>query len=408
MPTITIVGAGQSGLQLAIGLLGNGYDVTVVSDRTPEQIATGRVTSSQCMFGSSLAREAALGLDFWTQSCPDVDGIGFAVPGPDRTPAFEWQARLDLPARSVDQRVKMPRFIDEFVSRGGNFVIESADIAALERYSTTSDLIIVAAGKGEIAQMFTRDDERSTFSAPARALSLTYVTGMPAREPYSMVAFNLIPGVGEYFVFPALTVSGPCEIMVMEGIPGGPMDCWSDLSGPAEHLERAKWVVDTFVPWESERTANIELTDPNGVLAGRFPPTVRHPVATLPSGAPVLGMADVVVLNDPLTGQGSNNASKCSSSYLASILEHGDAPFDTSFMQSTFEKYWDYAKYPTAWTNALLSPPPEHVLALLGGAVDEPRIARRFANGFDDPRDFFHWFMDPSLAATEYLQPVAS
>ena len=39
------------------------------------------------------------------------------------------------------------------------------------------------------------------------------------------VSFNLIPGVGEYFVFPALTLSDPCEIMVFEGIPGGPIDC---------------------------------------------------------------------------------------------------------------------------------------------------------------------------------------
>ncbi|OPX08773.1 styrene monooxygenase/indole monooxygenase family protein, partial [Gordonia sp. i37] len=375
---------------------------------TPEQIAGGKVSSSQCMFGSSLAREAALGLDFWAKDCPSVEGIGFAVPGPDGTPAFSWSSRLDLPAQSVDQRVKMPKFMDEFERRGGTLVIAAADVAALENYATTSDLVIVAAGKGEIAKMFARDDARSVHTAPARALALTYVTGMPPREPYSSVAFNLIPGVGEYFVFPALTTTGPCEIMVMEGIPGGPMDCWGDISSPAEHLERAKWVVDTFTPWESARSAHIELTDANGTLAGRFPPTIRHAVATLPSGAPVLGMADVVVLNDPITGQGSNNASKCASSYLASILEHGDAPFDAAFMSETFERYWDYAKYVVDWTNALLSPPPEHVLALLGGATGDSRIARRFANGFDDPRDFFNWFMDPALAASEYLQPVAS
>ncbi|GAB2640951.1 hypothetical protein GCM10027169_06270 [Gordonia jinhuaensis] len=408
MSIITIIGAGQSGLQLAIGLLDNGYDVTVVSDRTPDQIAGGRVTSSQCMFGSALAREAALGLDFWKTECPNVEGIGFAVPGPESQPAFSWQSRLDLPAQSVDQRVKMPRFIDEFITRGGNFVLESADIAALERHCLRSDLVIVAAGKGEIARLFTRDDQRSTFTAPARALALTYVTGMTPREPFTSVAFNLIPGIGEYFVFPALTVTGPCEIMVMEGVPGGPMDCWSDVTSPSEHLDRAKWVVDTFTPWESARTRAAELTDSNGVLAGRFAPTIRHPVATLPSGAAVLGMGDVVVLNDPITGQGSNNASKCAASYLASILEHGEAPFDAAFMSETFERYWDYAKYVVGWTNALLAPPPEHVLALLGSAAGDRRIARRFANDFDDPRDFFNWFMDPQLAAAEYLQPVAS
>src|SRR5690606_9746632 len=137
------------------------------------------------------------------------------------------------------------------------------------------------------------------------------------RPEYSAVSFNVAPGVGEYFVFPALTTTGPCEIMVFEGVPGGPMDCWADIASPDQHLERAKSILNTWFPWEAERAHNVSLTDVNGILAGRFPPTVRQPVAELPSGALVLGMADTVVLNDPITGQGSNNASKCADSYLA-------------------------------------------------------------------------------------------
>ena len=112
-----------------------------------------------------------------------------------------------------------------------------------------------------------------------------------------------------------------------------------------------------------------------------------------------------MVLNDPITGQGSNNASKCARSYLTSILEHGDRPFDRDFMQATFETYYDYAQYVAAWTNALLLPPPPHVLELFGAAATHPAIASRFANGFDDPRDFFEWFMDPEKAA-QYLADV--
>jgi hypothetical protein len=78
----------------------------------------------------------------------------------------------------------------------------------------------------------------------------------------------------------------------------------------------------------------------------------------LPSGQMVLGLADVVVLNDPITGQGSNNAGKCAASYLASIVENGDAPYDRTFMQDTFERYYEYAQYVTTWTNAFLTPPP--------------------------------------------------
>jgi hypothetical protein len=386
MRKITIVGAGQAGLQLGIGLLDNGYDVTLITNRTGEQIRAGKVMSSQCMF------------DFWADECPPVEGIGLTVPSPEGGIAFSWAARLDAPAQSVDQRVKMPRWLEEFEIRGGKVDLVDAGLDDLEAYAASSDLVIVAAGKGEIASLFERDAQRSQFDKPQRALALTYVTGLEPRPEHSAVSFNLLPGIGEYFVFPALTTTGPCEIMVFEGIPGGPLDCWSGVSSPEEHLENSLRILDSFVPWEADRARNVALTDANGVLAGRFPPTVRKPVATLPSGRAVLGLADVVVLNDPITGQGSNNASKCAASYLASILEHGEQPYDQRFMQDTFERYYDYAQYVAAWTNALLLPPPPHVLQLLDAAASIPAVAKRFAEGFNDPRDFFEWFMDPEKA----------
>lgn len=64
---------------------------------------------------------------------------------------------------------------------------------------------------------------------------------------------------------------------------------------------------------------------------------------------------------------------------------------------SVFERYGEYARYVTEWTNALLRPPPPHVLQILGVAGQNPAVARRFANGFTDPTDFRHWFMDPAL-----------
>ncbi|MFJ4228806.1 styrene monooxygenase/indole monooxygenase family protein [Paenarthrobacter nicotinovorans] len=404
---ITIVGAGQSGLQLGIGLLDAGYQVTTISNRTPEEIAGGKVASSQCIFHNALEHERALGLDFWPDA-PTVDGISFTIPHPELPgeKAISWSSRLDHHAKSIDQRVKFPRFMEEFTARGGELVFEDAGVEELEKYARNSDLVIVAAGKGEIAQLFTRDAERSTYDTPQRALALTYVKGLTPREEYSAVSFNLIPGVGEYFVFPALTTTGPCEIMVFEGVPGGPMDSWKGLS-PEEHLENSKNILKTFLPWEAERAKDVELTDPNGVLQGRFAPTVRHPIATLPSGARVLGLADVVVLNDPITGQGSNNASKCAASYLDSIIQRGDRAYDAEFMQATFERYWDYAQHVAHWTNALLAPPPPHVLELLGAAGSEPDIAHRFANGFNHPPEFQDWFMYPDKAAN-YLADLAA
>ena len=46
---------------------------------------------------------------------------------------------------------------------------------------------------------------------------------------------------------------------------------------------------------------------------------------------------------------------------------HGDKPFDEAWMKATFDKYWFATGKPvTQWTNAMLAPPPEHVLNLIG------------------------------------------
>jgi len=407
MRRFTIVGGGQSGLMVAIGLLKAGHKVRVVQNRTGEEIAAGKVLSSQCMFSNAVQHERDLGIDFWSDSCPPVQGINYIVPNPDGsgTKLIDWTGRLDRNAYAVDQRVKMPRWLDEFTRLGGELVIADAGVEELETYAAEDDLVVVASGKGEVGRLFARDAGKSPYDRPQRALALTYVTGMTPRQPHSAVEFNLIPGVGEYFVFPSLTTTGPCEIMVLEGIPGGPMDCWAEVKTPEEHLEKSLWILRTFLPWEYERSKDCQLTDDNGILAGRFAPTVRHPVATLPSGRQVLGLGDAVCLNDPITGQGSNNASKAAAIYLRRILDHGDRPFDQAFMQGTFDAYWDYAQWVVRWTNMMLQPPPPFVLEIMGTACAEPRLAHRMANGFDDPRDFFPWFADPDEAAA-YLSSL--
>ena len=398
MSKIAIIGGGQSGLQLALGLQKRGYDVTVISNRTPEQIRKGRVTSSQFMFHDSLQNERDLGINFWEKECPNTDGIAFAVPGPDGGRALFWETQLDHPGQSVDQRVKFAGWMEEFTKRGGKVVIQDAGVQELEEHAKKNDLVIVASGKGEIARLFETDAANTPYTTPMRALALTYVNNMVPREKFTAVAFNLIPGVGEYFVFPALTTSGACEIMVFEGVPGGPMDCWSDVKTPAQHLQRSKEILQKFLPWEAARCGNIELTDEMGILAGKFAPTVRKPVCKLPSGRLAMGMADVVVLNDPITGQGSNTASKAAKVYMNRILERGDKPFDAAWMQETFNSFWTYAQWVVKWTNTLLTPPPPHILQLMGAASQIPPLASRIANGFNNPPDYNPWWFDANEA----------
>lgn len=243
-------------------------------------------------------------------------------------------------------------------------------------------------------RLFERDASRSPFDKPQRALALTYVHGLEPTPEYSRVSFNFIPGVGEYFVFPSLTLSGPCDIMVFEGVPGGPLDRFRDAKTPEAHFERSISFLQEFLPWEGDRARNCELTDAQGYLAGSFPPTVRKPVLTLPSGNIVFGMGDAVVVNDPITGQGSNNAAKCAQVYLDSILARGAEAFDREWMQDTFESYWEYANQVVAWTNSMLLPPTPSSLALLTGADQNQKLAHFMANAFDHPPVLFPAWTD--------------
>ncbi|MFI2615648.1 styrene monooxygenase/indole monooxygenase family protein [Streptomyces sp. NPDC018584] len=410
MRKILVVGAGQSGLQIALGLQAQGYEVTLMSNRTADEIRSGRVMSTQCMFHTALQHERDIQANFWESQAPKIEGLGVSVAGPDSSRVIDWVGKLDGYAQSVDQRVKMAGWMETFAQRGGQLVIHGAAVSDLDYFSRAYDLVLVSAGKGELVSMFERDASRSPFTEPQRALSVAYVHGLgprPEHPEFDAVRCNLVPGVGELFVMPTLTTSGRADILFWEGVPGGPLDVFQGVKDPSEHLALTLELLEKFLPWEYARATKVELTDAGGTLAGRYAPTVRKPIGRLPGGGLVLGVADVVVANDPITGQGSNSASKCAASYISSIVEHGDQPFDEAWMQSAFDRYWDTAQWVTKWTNAMLGAPPEHVLNILGAAGQLQPVADRFANGFNDPSDFENFFYDPDKAAA-YLESVAT
>ncbi|MGA8114160.1 MAG: styrene monooxygenase/indole monooxygenase family protein [Actinocatenispora sp.] len=411
MRKILIVGAGQCGLQLGLSLLQAGYEVTIMSARTPEEIRGGWPTSTQGMFGLALDSERAHGLNLWDGETPDFQGLHVALSAPPGQKALDAICPLDQPGQSTDQRLKMAAWLELFAERGGNLIFQGVttrdldELTALGRY----DLVVVAAGKGELGALFDRDPERSPFTEPQRALAVAYVHGMDPDPIYTEVnvGFNAVPGMGELFAIPCLTMSGPCDILFWEAIPGGPLDRFTAPMEPEQHLQVTLDLAREYVPWVHERCGNVELTDARATLSGRYTPTVRQPVATLPSGGNVLGAADVVIANDPITGQGSNMAAKCAQIYFERIVDRHDQPFDEAWMRQTFEDFWDRAgAATTAWTNAMLQPLPEHAQRLLGAASQVPAVANRFANGFSDPNDYLDWFVSPELADA-YLAKVA-
>lgn len=188
MRRIAVVGAGQAGAQLALGLQAHGYDVTLVTDRNPDEIRRGPVMSSQCMFDTALQSERELGLHHWEDQAPDISGIAFSLIGPHGAPDVSWRAPLEGPAHSVDQRVKCAAWVEQFADGDrGEIVLHEAGVNDLEWYARTHDLVVVSTGKGELSQLFPRNSELSPYDRPRRALALTYVTerhrGRGGRRP---------------------------------------------------------------------------------------------------------------------------------------------------------------------------------------------------------------------------------
>ncbi|MFE0099709.1 styrene monooxygenase/indole monooxygenase family protein [Streptomyces sp. NPDC059009] len=407
MRRIAIVGAGQAGLHLALGLRARGYDITLAAERTPDRVRSGPVLSTQVMCGPARALERAEGLNFWDAEVPAIHVLRGSMwdPGePDAVP-LTVTGRYGEPAHSVDQRVKMAHWLERYEAGGGRVEYGAVDGDRLHSLAAAHELTIVAAGRGDLGRLFPRDPDRSPYDRPQRALACFYLRGVtphpelgaPADRPLRTCGLS---GVGEVFSMPALTVGGPCDILLIEGVPGGPFDCWQDRPAPRAGVARALDLLRTQVPEEYALHKAAEPADAGAALYGALTPVVRRPVARLAPGLHVLGLADAVVTNDPVTGQGSNNAARAAASHLAAVVERGDAPFDPDWMQRAFDTFWSQVRHSTELTNLTLrpGPPPGHMRRFLTAAARSPRIAGRWADTFADPSTPPHWFLEPDAA----------
>jgi 2-polyprenyl-6-methoxyphenol hydroxylase-like FAD-dependent oxidoreductase len=407
---ISIVGAGQFGLQLGIGLQMAGYDVTIVTNRSATQIRSGRVMSSQILFRRALEIEDELGLNAWTGLGGLAAGNHWSVTDGQGGKVFSLGRRVEGGlGQSVDQRITIPHWMAVFERAGGELLVAEAGIAELEELSADADLTIVAAGKGDVAGLFDRNDELCAYSSPQRHVAMFYVHGATLDEHGDdTLRFVQIPGVGEWVNFPALTHSGRCDILLFESQLGGEMH---EVMGAAatgdEMIAAGLTILGRHAPWEAERLTDMQLTDDQAWLSGALTPTVRHPYAHLPSGRPVMGGGDVVIINDPIVGQGANNATKHADVVLKAILAHGDATFDEAFMQRTFDAHWEKAQWVCRFTNAMLNPP-DHLVQVLLAMLSNTSILEEFQAGFADASLLSDWFFDEAAALQRIERDAAS
>lgn len=401
MKNIAIIGAGQSGLLLGIGLLERGYRVTLVSDRTAEEILHGQAPAGAMVFHDALEIERQLGISRWDDIAVKASAVYIDVAAPDGKVALHIDARLENPGLCVDQRLKSAVWMDELVKRGGRLVVKPATVADLEGYAREHDLVVVATGKGEISRLFPKDEARSTFREAPRHVAMVVVRGIPEHDRVKLdgVRFRILPGIGEIFSGPFYAkdrIQG--TFLGFEAIPSGPLDRFTPGMRPDAQLALSKEVFRDLVPWEYEALRDATLVDDRACLWGAILPVVRKPAGVLPSGAVVMGIADTVNLQDPIAAQGANNAAKTARLVRDRIVERGDRPFDAAWMESVFEEAWAYLRHGNLLCEKLLLPPEPHMLEILGAASQSPIVAARFANGFNHPPSLFPWLAEPAEA----------
>jgi hypothetical protein len=405
MRKIAIMGAGQSGLHLAIRLLKSGYDVTIISERSAGEIFNGPPTGATYLFNDTLQLEKELGLDLWHDTACHSMGFNINFGTPDGNHAFSINSKTRKPGVSIDQRLKFYQWIKLFEKNGGKFVVSDTTPSDLLACTEQFDLVVVSSGKGPLAKLFTRDDSKSIRETPARKLLQLHINNFddPGKTKFTSITLDAVMGAGEIITAPFYQKDDiQCAFLLIESVPGGPMDVFEDIKSGTEHLRRAKEMIRTLLPWRYEAFANAEIIRDDAFLKGAFAPVVRKPVVQLNSSAAVLGIGDTVILNDPIVGQGGNNATKMANSYAKSIIEHGNKPFDVEWMNKTFDDFWEYSKHVNRFCDIFLSPPQPHVVELLGAATQNAEIASDFVNGFNHPPSLFPW-LDDAQEAQKYL-----
>lgn len=397
MTQIGIVGAGIAGLHLGLLLRQHGIAATIYADRTPEQLRAGRLLNNPVRFAHTLARERVLGVDHWTDVAPDLTMVSVAVGG-EHPIAFS--GRLAEPGSYVDMRLYQPALLEDFVARGGRAVYRAVTAEDLVRLSEQHDLVVVASGRGSLAELFPRVAARSPYERPQRLLCLGYFEGISA-DPHG-VAFVIAPGHGEAFLTTTYAAGGPRTAVLVEAIPGGAFEAMTRMryeddprrfeGALLELLRRhATPIAERIDPAAFRLTRSLDL------LQGAVTPTVREGYARLANGRYVLAIGDLQVVNDPLAAQGGNTASYAGWTVGQAII--ADFSPGEAFCRRVAERLWAYTEPVTALSNFLLEPPPPHLLALLGGAARHQHLADAFADGFNTPERTWQLLRSPEAVA---------
>ena len=199
--------------------------------------------------------------------------------------------------------------------------------------------------------------------------------------------------------------------------PGGIFDKFDDCETGDAVVDRVKDLFRQYIPWDYQWIKNTEFADKKGLVEMSVYTLFQKPVGTLPSGAKVMAMGDMANSLDPIGGQGANNCYRQIRNLLDAVAQHGESVFDESWMNATFDRFYEtFGKATNEFNNLLLeeiTPAAQRILiaqygsdGLEGNESVHQRVADTFVDNFDDSTTFTRQMLE-SEKALEFMNQVS-
>ena len=419
--TAAIIGAGQTGVTAALGLLDAGFDVTIYSDRDQRSLRNDvPATGTALEFGETQQAEVALGLDPYTSRAPRHSGLSVRIAGAENAELIAFDGNFDgYVGVAVDTRLKADERLTAFQERGGKFVVEQVTPETLDRIAAANALTLVATGRGGLSDLFAIDPVRSVYDAPQRKLLTVTVTGLgfdegvfahrsPAGGAHS--GFSIFAEQGEGWWGPYLHKdAGPSWAFLGWARPGSD---WESRFAAADSAESALGMVKDlyrdYIDWDLPEVLATEVIgeDPHSWLKGAVRPVVRAGVGRTASGHVVGSLGDTSVAYDPIAGQGAQSGLIQAQRLVAAAAVH-DGAFDEEWLTGQYSAFLAARSDAANKVTRLFLSDPE--FADIGGqffatAAVDPRFASALVGLLHRPQPFLG--VDSVEAAGAYIAQV--
>ena len=405
-PSIGVVGGGVAGCHLALLLQKHGVPASLYAERKPDEVREGRLLNTAQLYGDARILEEELGINFWDGIIDRGMEIGLY--------GFHYRLYLGDELRSfwgnyekrgicIDQRVSLPKYLETFADRGGELVYGPLQLDDVERLTEKHDFVVIAAGRGSLAEIFPKKPEYCPYSEPRRLLCSGLYTGVTTPLPHGLL-FNFRAGIAEMVEIPMYSLDGPSTAIFFEIVPGSPLAHLVELryeEDPRQFESGVLEAIERYFPETFEQRIDVDefgLKRPLDLLQGAIVPATRSAHAHLRNGKFVLAIGDVFALHDPILGLGSNSAIHCAHvAGKAIVNESKSYSFDKRFCEVVEEEMWTtYVRDASIWSNFhLRDPVPGNLTDLFLAASKSQSIADYFTSNFNRPEQNWNVLATP-------------